>query len=546
VILRPVGIACFGTSLTTGRLSGGWPQKLQDKLNGVSRRRVICYDVGQGSQTSAWGVANIDRPRNHRPDICLIEFSINDSVTSNGISISQATANLTSIVSALRAVNPNVLIYLMTMNGCPDLAARPDLEAYYQNDRNFAAANGCGLIDIRPVWGTPNYTDTPDGLHPTEAAVAAKLLPTVFGVLAPIVAAETLPTTPPPQPPVLASVSPGGGPLAGGTTITLAGSNLTGATGVTIGGVAATSVNVVNASTVTCVTPAGSAGPKDVVITTPAGSSTRVGGFNYGAVTFEFLLLAGGGGGGSGVSGGGGGGGLLTGVTTSLAVGSYPVGVGLGGLGGSKGGPRGADGADGGDSTFNGLTAKGGGGGRSRGAGWPGGSGGGAGGYSGSAQGGAATSGQGSDGGACGPGADAGGGGGAGGPGETGKTAGAAGGPGVSNTLTGLPVSYAAGGGAGGNADPGYELNPGPAGGPSAGNGGLGTGGSAPANRGGGGGGGGAGAGGVYNQGGDGGSGLFIARYPTGTATCTGGNISTSGGYTIHTFNGSGTFQRTA
>jgi lysophospholipase L1-like esterase len=263
VIERPVGIACFGTSLTTGRLSGSWPIKLQNKLNGVARRRVICYDVGQGSQTSAWGVANIDRPRNHRPDICLIEFSINDAVTSNGISIAQASANLLTIVNALRAVNPAMLIYLMTMNGVPDLTLRPNLEAYYQNDRDFAAANGCGLIDIRTVWGTPNYTDTPDGLHPSEAAVDAKLL---------------------------ATVSPASGPLAGGTTITLAGSNLTGATGVTIGGVAATSVNVVNASTVTCVTPAGSAGAKDVVITTPAGSSTLVGAFTHGAVVRSFNI----------------------------------------------------------------------------------------------------------------------------------------------------------------------------------------------------------------------------------------------------------------
>jgi lysophospholipase L1-like esterase len=135
-------------------------------------------------------VANIDRPRNHRPDVCLIEFSINDSVTAYGISIAQATANLQSIVNALRAVNPNVLIYLMTMNGCPDLTLRPNLENYYENDRVFAAANGCGLIDIRPVWGTPNYTDTPDGLHPSEAAVDAKLLPTVFAALTPIVTAS--------------------------------------------------------------------------------------------------------------------------------------------------------------------------------------------------------------------------------------------------------------------------------------------------------------------------------------------------------------------
>lgn len=282
MIERPVGIACFGTSLTTGRLSGSWPIKLQNKLNGVARRRVICYDVGQGSQTSAWGVANIDRPRNHRPDICLIEFSINDAVTTNGISIAQATTNLSTIVNALRAVNPAMLIYLMTMNGVPDLTLRPNLEAYYQNDRDFAAANGCGLIDIRTVWGTPNYTDTPDGLHPSEAAVDAKLLPTVFNVLAPIVAAVTLPTTPPAQPPNPVSVSPTSGLPAGGTTITIAGSNLSGTTGVTIGGVAATSVTVVNSTTVTCVTPAGTGTGRDIVVTSPAGSGTLAGAFSYG------------------------------------------------------------------------------------------------------------------------------------------------------------------------------------------------------------------------------------------------------------------------
>jgi hypothetical protein len=42
--------------------------------------------------------------------------------------------------------------------------------------------------------------------------------------------------------------------------------------------------------------------------------------------------------------------------------------------------------------------------------------------------------------------------------------------------------------------------------------------------------------------GGNGGSGVFIARYLTGTANCTGGTVTTSGLYTIHTFTSSGTF----
>jgi hypothetical protein len=79
--------------------------------------------------------------------------------------------------------------------------------------------------------------------------------------------------------PELASVSPDLGDTLGGAPITLTGINLTGTTGVTIGGTACTSVTVVNATTVTCKTPAKAAGSYDVVITTAAGSDTLVAGF---------------------------------------------------------------------------------------------------------------------------------------------------------------------------------------------------------------------------------------------------------------------------
>lgn len=41
-------------------------------------------------------------------------------------------------------------------------------------------------------------------------------------------------------------------------------------------------------------------------------------------------------------------------------------------------------------------------------------------------------------------------------------------------------------------------------------------------------------------------NGCVIIRYLTGTITATGGTITTSGGYTIHTFTSNGTWQRTA
>lgn len=79
----------------------------------------------------------------------------------------------------------------------------------------------------------------------------------------------------------LTGINPTSGSAAGGTGVTLTGTRLTGATAVTFGGTPATSVNVVNSTTVTAVTPAHAVGAVDVVISTPAGGATLVGGYTY-------------------------------------------------------------------------------------------------------------------------------------------------------------------------------------------------------------------------------------------------------------------------
>lgn len=79
----------------------------------------------------------------------------------------------------------------------------------------------------------------------------------------------------------LTLVSPTSGSAAGGTGFVLTGTGLTGATGITFDGVAATSVNVVNSTTVTGVAPAHAAGAVDVVIHTPAGGATLIAGHTY-------------------------------------------------------------------------------------------------------------------------------------------------------------------------------------------------------------------------------------------------------------------------
>lgn len=242
-----------------------------------------------------------------------------------------------------------------------------------------------------------------------------------------------------------------------------------------------------------------------------------------GNYSVNYLIVAGGGG---AIWGGGGAGGLLTGTTQLTPGTSYSIAIGAGGTGATNGS----------NSTGLGLTSIGGGFGYNGTAG-NGGSGGGtamissSGGVAGSG-----TSGQGNGGGR---GVDGisvyttgGGGGGAGGAGTPSTNGvGATGGTGILFSYTG---SYYAGGGTGGsnrNNEGGGPYPGTPGGGGSGTYNGAGTAGAS--NTGGGSGGG--------NSASNGGSGIAIITY-LGGQRATGGTITSSGGYTIHTFNSSGTF----
>ena len=73
--------------------------------------------------------------------------------------------------------------------------------------------------------------------------------------------------------PSLSSLSPSQGPVAGGTTVTLTGTNLTGATAVRFNGAAAASFTVNSSTQITAVSPAHAAGAAAVTVTTPGGTS---------------------------------------------------------------------------------------------------------------------------------------------------------------------------------------------------------------------------------------------------------------------------------
>jgi IPT/TIG domain len=95
----------------------------------------------------------------------------------------------------------------------------------------------------------------------TRPSLSAGLL--ALAVLAACGGSTTAPTSTAPR---ISSVTPNAGSTAGGTMVTISGSNFAAGATVTIGGATASDVTVVNATTITAAVPAHGAGVTDVVV----------------------------------------------------------------------------------------------------------------------------------------------------------------------------------------------------------------------------------------------------------------------------------------
>jgi len=145
---------------------------------------------------------------------------------------------------------------------------------------NFAAGatvtiGGASPTNVRVVSSTSILAVT--GAH---QAGQADVTVTVAGVASTLSSAFTFVTLPPPT---ISSIVPASGSTAGGTTVTITGTNFAAGATVTIGGVAATGVTVVSSTSLQAATPARTAGQADVVVTVAGQPATLARGFTYAA-----------------------------------------------------------------------------------------------------------------------------------------------------------------------------------------------------------------------------------------------------------------------
>ncbi len=142
-------------------------------------------------------------------------------------------------------------------------------------NKGISVSSGCNITNVL-LWAGGNggsNVSLSSGVSLTGDIVSPNSVTISSGVT--INQEGTFPLTPPLDPgtPTVTAISPTSGPMTGGASVTVTGTNFTGATAVKFGSIAATNFTVNSTTQITATAPVGSAGTVDVTVTTPSGAS---------------------------------------------------------------------------------------------------------------------------------------------------------------------------------------------------------------------------------------------------------------------------------
>ena len=181
-----VTVLFFGTSLTAGYgldPSLAFSNLIQLKSDSTDTP-ITAVNAGLSGETSAGAVRRIEWTLKRPVDIVIVETGGNDAL--RALDPDTLEANLTTIVSRVREVQPNARILLAEMEAPPNLGTRYTTR-FRQAYRNVAKRE---KVDVVPflldgVAGNPSLNQD-DGIHPNakgERIVASN----VWKALAPVV-----------------------------------------------------------------------------------------------------------------------------------------------------------------------------------------------------------------------------------------------------------------------------------------------------------------------------------------------------------------------
>ncbi len=181
-------IVVYGTSLSANL--NGWAKMVQDSIDKIYPGQVNVVNSAAGAMWSTWGVQNLDeRVIAKKPDVFLVEFTINDAFLPYKTSTEVCRLNIEYMIDRILEANPNCEIILQIMNPPigEHLEIRPDYVAYTDVYRKVAKKRKLGLIDHSLYWKDiltqgedvfRNYA--PDGIHPEKMAWEKLVMPHVM------------------------------------------------------------------------------------------------------------------------------------------------------------------------------------------------------------------------------------------------------------------------------------------------------------------------------------------------------------------------------
>lgn len=184
---RQARVLLLGTSLTR---NGDWPQALEARLAACRAGGVMVERLAKPGANSVWGQGALrERLAQHpAPDLIVVEFTINDASLFHGMTLGKSRDRHVEILQA--AETAGSAVWLATMNPAfgREALERPGQTAYRAQYADLARANGAGLVAVVPGWRALSAPDRafalPDGLHPTDAAMAQITVPALAAALA--------------------------------------------------------------------------------------------------------------------------------------------------------------------------------------------------------------------------------------------------------------------------------------------------------------------------------------------------------------------------
>ena len=187
------------------------------------------------------------------------------ATTASAASVGRISGSVTSVGSG-RAVS-GICVSLYTTSGVrtADAPACTSTQGVYSLRAARSGSYDVLFSDPSLVYASQWYQNKPT--QATAIAVQVRTGRTIGNINAAMVAAGA-----PPPVPTVTNVNPTSGTTAGGTSVTITGTNLSGATSVHFGATAGT-INTNTATTITATSPAGAAATVDITVTTGGGTS---------------------------------------------------------------------------------------------------------------------------------------------------------------------------------------------------------------------------------------------------------------------------------